>query len=115
MSDIDRLLELDRQKNEYGDGFGGQLTDDEQKEYDALLQNVSSNFKIRLIKSVPQIYDKHRHELSVHFRMNPETKEFSTIINRSCQDCKKFFEIKDGTWICKKCKYEQDWLVKGLS
>jgi len=78
------------------------------------LSKTESQLKIRLLQSMPQLYDKHGHKMSVHFRINHVTKEFEVIINRSCNKCKNFKDILGETkLICIKCKYQKDWLSDG--
>ena len=66
----------------------------------------------RVIKSFEKIYDRFGQEMNVHIR--EKDGQVQIIINRSCQECKKFGEIGDGTLICKKCHYQKDWLNRGM-
>lgn len=60
-----------------------------------------------------KIFDSQGKEVSVHFRMNNQTKEFEVIVNRSCKYCTSFKKIGGGTEICIKCKHIKDWLGLG--
>ena len=69
--------------------------------------------KLRVIQSMSQLYDKHGHKMSIHFRMDKANNEFQVIVNRSCPTCKEFGKLSDGTEICNKCHYLKNWLELG--
>lgn len=58
------------------------------------------------------LYDNTNYPVTVHTREKDGRTEI--IINRSCQTCRDFHQIGDGTYICNKCTYQQGWLELGL-
>lgn len=76
-------------------------------------EETELGFKIRLLQSMPKLFDSTGKEMSIHFRMNHATKEFEVIVNRACKKCTSFKKIGGGNEICVKCKYIKDWLGLG--
>jgi len=74
---------------------------------------MSEELKITLMQASKKIFDNNGKEVSIHFRMNNQTKAFEVIVNRSCKHCTSFKKISGGTEICIKCKYIKDWLGLG--
>lgn len=68
---------------------------------------------LRLLPEKKKIYDKEGHELSVHYRINKIKKELEIITNRSCEKCINFKKAPGDIYICTRCHYEKDWLLKG--
>lgn len=73
---------------------------------------MSLPIQVDVINSSKKIFDDYGYKLSIHIRMKDNVIE--VIINRSCQECKEFHKIGDGTWICSKCTYKKNWLKDGL-
>ena len=72
---------------------------------------MSDTMRVDYLKPL-KIFDADGYELSLHTRMTETGMD--VIINRSCESCDYFAVIGNGVEICKKCKYEKNWLQKGL-
>lgn len=80
--------------------------------FDHSLNIGDLDYEVQVLQSMPKLLDEHGNEMTIHYRIY--NGKVQILVNRSCQECKEFGKIGDGTLICKKCTYQKDWLKKGL-
>ena len=76
-----------------------------------LTTSPSNGLEVRILQSMPNIYDHLGNEMSVHYRIVNGVVE--VIINRSCQKCESFHSIGGGDEVCNKCTYLKNWVERG--